>query len=319
MPCQFAGESQRASIGEALADIASSSNQNDGQDATRVFEARRDNSFATATRAEGAAVGNTAREHGVSFDLVIASDAIYSASVVKPLFYTVNELLSRRGRHRVERKSIEKAAVGGGCTSAGEQPAPVGCAAGGGPVAASVVPPQGSVSGGGVSSSCRAGTTPSMTSAGNTNFRAQGFRSDGTDATACSSGRTSSNISSSSNSGGSGAGRGGDNDVSRPVFVMCQSFGYDSKTESAIERACLAHGMVREVLWDELAPAQTHDGEDVAAERLVRGVCGYGRGGNGAEGKTDRDRARDPATTESGSLLSGQRRAGTKLQHFWRA
>lgn len=121
---------------------------------------------ASEAETEGIPVGSAS---AVSFDLIIASDAIYSATVVSPLFETVNELLAR----------------------------------------------------------------------GDASDRANSLTAD-------EHGRHL---------------RG-----QAPAFVMSQSFSYDRETDQALDAACSRHGLVREIVWDELSPA-TPDARECSRHR----------------------------------------------------
>lgn len=219
----------------------------------------------------------------VQFDLLIASDVIYSVSVVKPLFDTVDGLLARGGR----------AGRGGGATGEGEG-----------------------------RNKERVGP----------HVRVREVFED-------------------ANGDGLGCSRGGACAAS-PVFIMSQSFGYDPETEAAIDRACVEHGLVRHVVWDELPSPQAHSGEGASAEeekivasqeeKTMTGCekerdsieksgaedCIRVEGGGDKEANTgrvtiasnsDRIITGDVGDDLDSSSTSQKFRAGTKLQQFWRA
>lgn len=107
--------------------------------------------------------------------------------------------------------------------------------------------------------------------------------------------------------------------VGPPLFVMSQSFGYDSETESAIDRACSGRGFVREVVWDELgdAPPGPHQPQQVvspAAAAAAAAEQSFGRSGGGVV----EEGGGDGSSCGGGLPLSQRWRAGTKLQLFWR-
>ncbi|CAN0347403.1 unnamed protein product, partial [Hapterophycus canaliculatus] len=245
---------------------------------------------------------------GPLFDLVIASDVIYSVSVVVPLFQTVGGLLLLS-----KPSSFSSSAK-----------APVDPCRGGGVVGLRA-----------------AASNPETSSRGDTDQEAVaergGARGSGGGAPlgqgteAAGSPRTSSQIFEGGRSS-SGDGGGGRDGPGAPVFLMSQSFGYDAETERAIEQACVELGLVREVVWDELlvAPAGSQD-EQKQQEQ------------HGQRSSQPQQQARSPppplpppkerlhptlngsststSNSEDGGLLplSQERRAGTKLQRFWRA
>lgn len=108
----------------------------------------------------------------------------------------------------------------------------------------------------------------------------------------------------------------GGGDAEAPTLVMCQSFDYDAETEEAIDSACAKHGLVREILWDELARGgRASSSRHVGVSGAVPGrwMSGEGEkdgfvelGGKGRQDAQDRE------------LEESEDRSGTKLQIFRR-
>ncbi|CAM9313482.1 unnamed protein product, partial [Pylaiella littoralis] len=184
----------------------------------------------TAGKGGGNTAGNGDRGGGggdgsdARFDLVIASDVIYSVSVVEPLFKTVSDLLlllppcslqSPSSPSLTERRSPgfgSQTTVATTTTAAAaaaeedvDQIAAVKKSRAGRKDKNTAVP--------GGDAAAAAASPPTLPSQG---------RTDGS-----------------------------------PVFFMSQSFGYDAETERAIDRECLRHGLVREIVWDELVISST--------------------------------------------------------------
>lgn len=300
------GGTDRALLVDTLADIASSSSRKPNdmyEDATYKLAAACGESSQTPSttleevrmevgaKAEAGAGGKeeSGEEHRARFELLIASDVIYSVSVVAPLFHTVSGLLSRGDGPTGLRKSL----------SSGEEPqeeqAPMAeCSAAAGcdsdndsAIAASVPavklysPRAGDIPGvdslpdsGGSAAAAAAATAavviPNSVNAATTvdGFRSHPHRTN--NSASCSSSRNSERSSGEPSCGGergSGERRGsGGGGVPVPVFIMSQSFGYEPETERAIDQACAEFSLVREVIWDELPPAAAHvGGQGVAA------------------------------------------------------
>ncbi|CAM9999331.1 unnamed protein product [Ectocarpus sp. 12 AP-2014] len=109
-----------------------------------------------------------------------------------------------------------------------------------------------------------------------------------------------------------------------PVFLMSQSFGYDTETEKTIERACLEQGLVREVVWDELhlaptTPTTTQERQEQQEPPPPEQRQQRGAGEAAAKGEHPSPARREGVEEEELLLVSRPLRAGTKLQRFWRA
>ncbi|CAM9518575.1 unnamed protein product [Scytosiphon promiscuus] len=215
------------------------------------------------------------------FDLVIASDAIYSVSVVEPLFQTVSGLLRPKASSRSSSK-LPSVYVGCGNGAATD---PQTSSRGDKITGAETD------RGGALSDEYSEAVDPHVTTL-------QGLDGGGVFL----------------RDGGGGSGAGGS-----PVFLMSQSFGYDAETERAIEQACLELGLVRQVVWDELmiAPgASKHERKEQQGDRPDGVPTPEKRlhaTSNGSSIKTS------SVHDEELLPLSKERRAGTKLQRFWRA
>lgn len=252
-----------------------------------------------------------------SFDLLIASDVIYSASVVKPLFDTVGGLLAGLGgeRREGEGRGVETSKPGQQqqLPAVSLQRQPVGDCS--------------------VDNITREGLPSPLPLEHVYNEHRPGCE-----------GSNNSNISTTSrstrcknaatgvahricNTSTCGELYDGITATAVAVFVMSQSFGYDSKTEEAIDRACAEHGLARQVVWDELLPAGTHLGSlDVAANGLAarNGSGSVDAGGTVPDttrvvenGETEEHQDGDCLGNNSELLVWGKR-AGTKLQLFRR-
>lgn len=261
-----------------------------------------------------AAAGEITRN--VGFHLVIASDVVYSLCVVKPLFDAVHGLLSDGDGKGGWREGGRRKQADHGCSAPGaveqqrqQQPCSliVGGGAGGGdgavPAEVTVAPrPEGAAG---------AGFPPPSDGASTNNTDTGRAATAGLcitpGGTGCEdvNGRCGNSSSSSSATNNDGA-------VCPPVFVMSQSFGYDSETESAIDHACSQRGLIREVVWDELGstPATGHQSQQAEVPAAEQ-ICG-----RRSEGVVE---GGDGNCCDVGLPLSRRWRAGTKLQLFWRA
>ncbi|CAM9239652.1 unnamed protein product, partial [Ascophyllum nodosum] len=164
----------------------------------------------------------------VCFDLVIASDVVYSATVVGPLFITVAGLLSRRSA--TGGPSLAGTSAGWGAKGGDREPECSGrtlVGSGACDAAEAVVR---SLSG-------RLGKSKNdPTRAAAASCHSEEAATDDAAAGACHSSGVPNKRET----------------TTAPVFVMCQSFGYDCETEEAIDVACSEHGLEREVVWDDL-------------------------------------------------------------------
>ena len=335
------GDTERASLAGALADIASSSSREPTdtcKDSTDNLSAACGESSRTSSTELEEAMGEAGvhaeagetvepEEHRAVFELLIASDVIYSVSVVAPLFHTVSSLLSRGEGPTGRRRSI----------SSGEEPkegrAPTAewsaarCDDNGNDstIAASAVTAG--------PSPRRGGDIPGVD-----------LLPDGVGSAAAAASATAAVVFPQSDNASACIGKhstGGGGEAPVPVFVMSQSFGYDPETERAIGQACAEFGLLREIVWDELPPAAAHvGGQVITAEAgadgfrrtcaaLVAGeqdgdnvLHGGSAGANSAEaegGGLGGVGAGGSAAAEDVSLLVSQRwRKGTKMQRFWR-
>eukprot|EP00752_Nemacystus_decipiens_P007599 g6790.t1 len=279
---------------------------------------------------DGGGGGGSSSEYGggdeaVWFDLVIASDVIYSVSVVRPLFRTVDDLLPRCDGDNPRADAITSTphpAAAAASAAARREPSSAGEEEAGEPgaVAAAAAAGEGHQQNGTVSGEEQPAVMP---------------------APPRQSPPPLPPPPSLQGRGGSGEGAMGGADPS-PVFLMSQSFGYDAETEREIDQACRELGLLREVVWDELPaaapPAPEDQGQPQAATLQEPLPPPQGDGGVGPA-----ERRHDGAVLDSGSgsggggggsdsgsccggggegapqlLLSRQVRAGTKLQRFWR-
>ncbi|CAM9464339.1 unnamed protein product [Ectocarpus sp. 12 AP-2014] len=248
--------------------------------------------------------GDSSGGGGVLFDLVIASDVIYSVSVVEPLFLTVGELLRPRCCPFSSREKRGEVCVEGAVeTVAGEARPPREPEPGKGGEA--VERRQAAGTGGGGSGGIVPQEEVPVLSTPKPPLREGGpFDDEG----------------SSASGGGGGGGADG-----TPVFLMSQSFGYDAETEKTIERACLEQGLVREVVWDELhlaptAPtATTQERQEQQEPPPPEQRQQRGAGEVAAKGEHPSPARREGGRKEELLLVSRPLRAGTKLQRFWRA
>lgn len=85
-----------------------------------------------------------------------------------------------------------------------------------------------------------------------------------------------------------------------PVFVMSQSFVYGPETEEAIARACERHGLLRKVVWDEL-----HRGGGGGGAESLEEVSRLKSGATRNDGDED-NRADGGAGNSSGSGAIGR-------------
>eukprot|EP00903_Cladosiphon_okamuranus_P006055 g5970.t1 len=258
----------------------------------------------------GGSGGGGVAEVSVGFDLVIASDVIYSVSVVRPLFQTVADLLHRddrpRGEETTTRQPPPNLAVAGAAAAAAaarrELPAEEEAeieTANSDPVVGKG-PRHGAPISGEEEPAAVSSSTPPQQPPPQHPSQAPWRRSDE----------------------GEGAAADGS-----PMFFMSQSFRYDAATERDIDRACRELGLSREVVWDELPVDATAPGGR-GAQQLAKGDGGVVRGrrghplaaldsdiGGGDSGRVCGDGGGEGAPQ---MLLSGGMRAGTKLQRFWR-
>ena len=239
----------------------------------------------------------------VCFDLVIASDVVYSATVVGPLFITVAGLLSRRSA--TGGPSLAGTSAGWGAKGGDREPECSGrtlVGSGACDAAEAVVR---SLSG-------RLGKSKNdPTRAAAASCHSEEAATDDAAAGACHSSGVPNKRET----------------TTAPVFVMCQSFGYDCETEEAIDVACSEHGLEREVVWDDLHLAQARTQEGWGSVEVEDGggtagqgdgVCDPGRGvGVGCADKPVNERR--SASTMLLPSLTRSRRVGTKLQLFRRA
>ncbi|CBJ33517.1 conserved unknown protein [Ectocarpus siliculosus] len=327
------GNAQRASLAHALSSVAASSTPRPRRDEALVRtrnlaeEVGGSTSRSGPGRGSGAGLsrgridgargdgseqdgsdgddGDSSGGGGVLFDLVIASDVIYSVSVVEPLFLTVGELLRPRccPCPSREKRGEVFCAEGAVETGAGEARPPREPAPGKGEEA--VERRQAAGTGGDGSGSIVPEEEVPVLSPPKPPLREGGPFDD---------------ESSSASGGGGGGGADG-----TPVFLMSQSFGYDPETEKTIERACVEQGLVREVVWDELhlAPTtpttttqerQEQQEPPPPEQRQQRGA-----GEVAAKGEHPSPARREGGEEEELLVVSRPLRAGTKLQRFWRA
>ncbi|CAM9753759.1 unnamed protein product [Ectocarpus fasciculatus] len=245
---------------------------------------------------------------GVLFDLVIASDVIYSVSVVEPLFVTVGELLRPRCCSSSWREERGGVCVEGAVeTGTGEARTPREPAPGQGEEA--VERQQAAGTGGDGSGGSVPQEEVPVASPPKPPLCKGPFDDEG---------------SSASGGGGGGGGGGNSGADGAPVFLMSQSFGYDAETEETIERACLEHGLVREVVWDELhlapaTPTATRERQERKEPPPPEQRQHRGAGEAAAKGEHPSLARREGGEEEELMLVSRPLRAGTKLQRFWRA
>lgn len=321
------GEVEHAALADALASIG------------KAASGRRRSRNGEMTRGRGGDVESSHSESeavdsscAVSFDLLIASDVIYSVSVVEPLFETVGALLAGGGGVNGQQGGIESGEHVN--QAAGEEQGPQ-------------QPQQSLQASLPLKDDCAATLTTSA-AAGSTPTPSRTAPRLEAPSTANSRCTTPSGTEASSRYFSTHMSAHGPTATPAPLFVMSQSFLYEAETEEAITRACERRGLLREVVWDELHSAEggggsssSSRGDDCADSSEVlreggskghtgdadnsdvsysRGSCRVEADGACAEGEREDEHRLGHAGGVDGEGSQGEavRRAGTKLQLFWR-